>query len=282
MTPFNLFGKKPRPRLGLALGGGGARGLAHIVFLQVLDELGIRPSVIAGTSMGALIGALYAFGHNGVGIERIFSELNLVSLIIYADVALGATHGLLRGEKIIQTLDRLVKHQRFADLRIPLKVVATDFWSREEVVITQGSVAEAVRASISIPGIFEPVVTAQRVLIDGGMVDSVPYERIRADCDVLVAINVLGDPSPVPQPLKKPNIYEAILTSFQIMEAANVETKLGRSRPDLLVSPKLHGVNILDFHKLGSILESVTADAAQFKQDLLAIPRLVRQDPPSA
>ncbi len=275
MTPFPWFTKTRRPRLGLALGGGGARGLAHIALLQVLDELGVRPDVISGTSMGALIGALYAFGHNGVGIERIFTELNLLSLVAYVDLAPGSVHGLLRGEKIIRTLRKSIKGQQFADLRIPLKVVATDFWSWEKVVFTQGDVSDAVRASISIPGIFEPAVREDRVLIDGGMVDSVPYELIRQDCDLLVAVNVLGEPSAPDTPQKRPNIYESILASFQIMEAANLENKLSRSRPDLLISPSLRGISIMDFHKLGSILESVAADAARFREQLLAVPGLV-------
>lgn len=275
MTWFPWFHKPRRPRLGLALGGGGARGLAHIAFLQVLDELGVRPDVISGTSIGALIGALYAFGHNGVGIERIFTELNLLSLITLTDLAPGSVYGLMRGEKIIQTLRRLIKNRRFEDLRIPLKVVATDFWSWEKVVFTQGDVSEAVRASISIPGILEPALCGDRVLIDGGMVDSLPYELIRPECDLLVAVNVLGEPSAPDKPQKRPNIYESILASFQIMEAANLGTKLSRSRPDLLISPALRGIGIMDFYKLKSILESVAEAAARFREQLLAVPGLI-------
>jgi NTE family protein len=275
MNPFGWLADRPAPRLGLALGGGGAKGIAHIEMLKVLDDLGVKPAVISGTSMGALIGSLYAFGHNGLGIERIFTELNLVDLISYVDVALGAKYGLIRGDNIIKTLDKVIKHTRFEDLRIPLKVVATDFWSREEVVFSQGNVADAVRASISIPGIFEPVVRDNRVLTDGGAVNSLPYELIRNDCDLLVAVNVLGEISPEVAPATKPTLYEAILYTFQIMEAANLENKLGRSRPDILVQPKLHDIGILDFHKVGQILSSVAEDAAGFREALRKVPGLV-------
>ncbi len=264
----DLFGGKKPLRLGLALGGGGAKGVAHIAFLKVLDDLGVRPSVISGTSMGALIGALYAAGHNGMGIERIFLDLNLADFIALADVQLGGKYGLIKGEKIIKLLAKLAQKEKFEQLNIPLKVVATDFWSREEIVFSRGSLTEAVRASISIPGIFEPVIAGNRVLIDGGAVNSLPYEILRNDCDVLAAVNVLGELKPASGQAAKPTLPEAILYTFQIMENANLESKLKRSRPDLLASPRLLNIQMMDFHKIKEILAGVREDAAQFRRDL--------------
>lgn len=268
MNLRELFGGKKPARLGLALGGGGAKGIAHIAFLKVLDDLGLRPAVISGTSMGALIGALYAAGHNGIGIERIFLDLNLGDFITLADVTLGAKYGLIKGEKIIKTLGKLAQKQAFEELKIPLKIVATDFWSREEIVFSRGNLMEAVRASISIPGIFEPVVAGGRVLIDGGAVNSLPYELLRAECDLLIAINVLGELKPPSGQAVKPTLPEAILYTYQIMEKANLESKLSRSRPDILVSPRLLNIQLMDFHKVREILASVTEDAARFRQEL--------------
>ncbi|MEW6516031.1 MAG: patatin-like phospholipase family protein [candidate division FCPU426 bacterium] len=259
---------KPNPRIGLALGGGGAKGIAHIAFLKILDELGLRPGIIAGTSMGALIGALYAFGHSGKEIERIFTDLKLVDFINLTDLTLGAKYGLIRGDKIIKTLEKLVQKKSFEDLKIPLKVIATDFWSREEVILDHGSLTEAVRASISIPGIFEAVVTGGRVLIDGGVVNSLPYEILRGDCDLLIAINVLGEIAPGTGRVAKPTLPEAILNTFQIMEIAGLARKLERSRPDIYLSPKLLNIQILDFHKVRPILASVTDDAARFREQM--------------
>jgi NTE family protein len=277
--PFSLFSKKPL-RLGLALGGGGARGIAHIAFLKVLDELGLRPAVISGTSMGALIGALYASGHSGLALESLIKNLKLVDLVSLADFTwLGAAKGLIKGERVVKLLAKLTQGKRFEDLALPLKVVAADFWNRREVVFDRGSVMEAVRASISLPGIFEPVVRDQQVLVDGGIVNSLPYELIRRDCDVLAAINVVGEIAPVNRQEPKPNIFEALLWTFNIMEATHIDFKLGQSRPDLYFKPKLPNIGILDFHRIDNILDSVAEDAAEFKSRLQTLFRLTAPRP---
>lgn len=266
-NPFMALFKKNAVRLGLTLGGGGARGLAHIAFLKVMDELGIRPTVISGTSIGAVMGALYASGRSGLEIEHIFKELNLLEIVSLVDIDwLHTREGLIRGDKIIRTLAKLTRNKAFEELDIPLKVVATDFWKQEEVIFDRGNLSEAVRASISLPGIFGPVVADRQVLIDGGIVNSLPYEIIRPDCDVLVAVAVTGEIAPPePQASPKPNIFEALMISFQTMEEANVEAKLRRSRPDYFIKPKLQGIDILDFKNMDRILASAAPDAAAFK-----------------
>jgi NTE family protein len=178
---------------------------------------------------------------------------------------LHAGDGLVRGDKIIQTLNKLTKNKRLEDLDIPLRVVATDFWKRAEVVISQGDVGEAVRASISIPGIFEPVLRDARVMIDGGIINSLPYEVIRQECDVLVAVDVTGDSVPGENQSAKPKILESIFIAFQMMEAAQVKSKLLQSRPDIYIHPALSNIDILDFRQMDGILESVKPEAEQFR-----------------
>lgn len=267
---FGLLSAKKEIRLGLALGGGGARGLAHIAFLKALDEAGVRPAVISGSSLGALIGALYASGRSGREIERIFREQNLLSVVSLADVSLWhASSGLLRGEKIFQLLSQLTGRRHFHQLDIPLRVMATDFWSQSEVVLKEGEVAEAVRASISLPGIFEPVLRDHRVLIDGGIANSLPYEVIRPECDVLAAVNVVGERVRTSGPLEKPRIFEAIFAAFQMVEGANIEYKLKQSKPDIYVKPRLQNIQILDFHRLPEILDAVKPEVKEFRRMLV-------------
>ncbi|NTV52578.1 MAG: patatin-like phospholipase family protein [Candidatus Firestonebacteria bacterium] len=269
MGLLDFLGVGKPARLGLTLGGGGARGFAHIAFLKVLDELEIRPAVISGTSMGALMGALYATGHSGLAIERIFKAMHLLDIVSLVDLSWGRTAGgLIHGEKVMRTLAKLTQNRRIEELPIPLKIVATDFWKQSEVVFTQGSVADAVRASISLPGVFEPVVLENQVLVDGSILNSLPYELIRDECDLLVAINVIGERILDNTGRTKPTIFEVMLGSFQIMEAAHLETKLACAQPDYYIKPSLSNVELLDFKNMDHILASVKPEADLFRSYL--------------
>lgn len=271
MSLQSLFFKKKKknPRVGLCLGGGGARGFAHIAFLKVFDDLGLRPAVISGASMGALMGALYASGLSGREIERTFKDLNLMDMITLMDMAWHNRHGLIKGGKITKTIFDLTRHKNFEELDIPLKVVATDFWDRKEVIFEHGSVAEAIRASISLPTIFEPVVVNGAILVDGGLVNSLPYEMLRSSCDLTIAINVLGEKRPKQDKTEKPKFFEALLSTYELFESAVIEQKLHQSRPDIYIKPSLENIDLLDFHMVDEIIASVNEDAQQFKEQLI-------------
>ncbi len=183
-----------KTKIGYALGGGGARGLAHIGVMKVLEEHGIRPSVIAGTSMGALIGALYASGLRAGDIERAL-RLDVRRLALLTDIRPTAG-GLVRGKQVMETLRSFLGDLTFEDLKIPYACVATDILNGEEVVLRSGPVVAAVRASISIPGIFTPVNVRGRYLVDGGLVNVVPVSTCRdMGADYVVGVNVMPDPS---------------------------------------------------------------------------------------
>lgn len=181
-------------RIGYALGGGGARGLAHIGVLKVLEEHGLRPGIIAGTSMGSVIGALYASGLGAGDIERAL-RLNVGRLARLTDVRPSAS-GLVQGKHIAEWLKSLVGDLTFPDLKIPFACVATDILNGQEVVLRSGPVITAVRASISIPGIFTPVSVRGRYLVDGGLVNVVPVSTCReVGAEYVVAVNVMPDPA---------------------------------------------------------------------------------------
>jgi NTE family protein len=241
-----------RRKLGLALGGGGARGLAHIGVLKVLDREKIAVDVIAGTSMGGIVGALYAAGFSGERIEAEMlrlsrSRLELVKLI---DLRLGAA-GLLGGNRITEMLTALLGADlTFADLRIPFAVTGVDIVSGREVDLSEGNVVDAVRATMSVPGVFPPVEIGPYRLMDGGVLNNVPVDvALKLGADAVIAVDVLpsfrlnqpGQP-PVVEPIQGPglplqfsNLWHVVL----VMMSALTEYRLKEAPPDLLIRPNV-------------------------------------------
>jgi len=261
-----LFKKKKK--IGLALGSGGAKGLAHIAFLKVLDELEIKPSIISGSSIGAMIGALYACGYSGKEIEKIYSDFDMNKIRKLLDVSFRRKHGIMKGDKISLWLKDLIRCVDFKDLNIPLKIVAADYWSHEEVIFTKGDIIDAVRSSISIPGIFEPTVINDRVLVDGGVLNPVPFDIIKDDCNLLIAIDVLDTKKIKNIHPDRPNLFECIYSTFEMMQNSIENNKLRSVVPDLHVKLSLRNISILDFHKKDEIFSQVSDDVIRFKKEL--------------
>jgi predicted acylesterase/phospholipase RssA len=194
--------KKER-RVGYALGGGAARGLFHIGVLGVLEEYDIYPDVIAGTSMGAIIGALYASGLSASELKKIAIDLDWKQIIRLTDIAL-PLNGLVQGKRITSLLKSILKDKDFSQLKKQFACVATDLTTGEQVVFDQGSLIDAVRASISIPLIFKPVKVNGRYLVDGGLVNVVPVSVCRdMGASFTIGVNV------IPGPGEKVSIQEA-------------------------------------------------------------------------
>ncbi|NPV03005.1 MAG: patatin-like phospholipase family protein [Brevinematales bacterium] len=254
-------------RIGIALGGGGAKGFCHIEFLRAIEELGYQPSVISGTSIGAVIGGMYASGLSPDDIQRVINDLKLFEIGKMVDLSIFSLSGLIKGKSLEQFFLKTLPVNDFSQTRIPLKIVATDFWKREEVVMERGPLITAMRASMSLPGIFEPVVADGRVLVDGGCVNPVPYDIIRAECDILIAVDVSGTKVPS-VPDTPPNMLEGIFTTFQIMQASIVESMMEKHKPDLYVKPELKNVRMLEFYKYDEIKNGVEGDIRQFKEDV--------------
>jgi len=236
-------------RIGLALGGGGAKGLAHIPVLEVLDELGLRPSVIAGTSIGAVIGAFYASGVPARQIRDEFHQLifpedegdaggfelprGIRQLLDLIDIDV-KSGGLLRGEKF---LDRLY---------------------------------EDVRASMSLPVLFSPVVHGTAVLMDGGAVNPVPYDLLFEDCDFTIAVDVAGQRTPDPKD-QIPSLTEAIFNTFQIMSKAIVDQKLRVRPPDVYLRPEIVDVQVLDFDRAEEIYAGAAGACEELRKRLASV-----------
>lgn len=253
-------------RIGLALGGGGAKGLAHILMLEVLDELNIRPYQIAGTSIGAVMGALYASGMTGQGIRHLIERLTVargeswLSALFEKDIGrwwgmielqLGRG-GLLDTGPFAAFLQETLGVSRFKDLQIPLKVVAADFWSRKQVVFEKGQLLPAIQASIAIPGLFSPVHIKGQVLVDGGLVNPVPYDLLFDDCDVVIAIDVLGNRTPATVD-NGPGYFETTFNTYQIMQASIIQEKIRNRPPHIYIHPDLENIRVLDFNRVNEI-----------------------------
>jgi NTE family protein len=182
-------------KIGYALGGGAARGISHIGVLKVLDEYKISPDLIAGTSMGAVIGALYASGIKAIDIEQIVLHIGWKRLMLPTNIRL-PLGGFTRGNRIISLLKAILGDLTFSRLKCDFVCVTTDIITGEQVVLRDGSLIDAVRASMSIPGIFAPVMIDERYLVDGGLVNQVPVSVCRVmGAKYIVGVNVLPEPS---------------------------------------------------------------------------------------
>lgn len=189
-------------KIGLALGSGSARGWAHIGVIKALKDIGIEPHVISGCSIGALVGGAYASGHFN-DLEKWVSSLAWKEIVGFLDMSV-MRGGVIRGEKLLSFARQYMQEQPIEALNIPFAAVATDLESGREVWLREGSLLEAVRASISLPGLFTPVERDGRWLVDGGLVDPVPVSLCRAlGADVVIAVNLNGDLLAKPEKRKR-------------------------------------------------------------------------------
>ena len=294
------------PKIGLALGSGSARGWAHIGVLKALGDAGIQPDVVCGASIGALVGAAYAAGE----LERFSAwaqKLGLRDVIGFMDFNL--TGGMLKGEKLINFWRRNFVDFDIQDSSIPFAAVATDLHSGAEVWLREGSMADAVRASIALPGLFTPVVREGRMLVDGGLVNPVPCTLACAmGADIVIAVDLNADlmqrhMSPIsagthadvaqaapPQALTEsapnrrwmqrfqrglrrspaarsvasmptPSLMDVVMTSVNIMQMRITRSRLAGDPPELVISPRLAHLGVLDFLRAKEAIDEGYASA---------------------
>ncbi|MDX2202834.1 MAG: patatin-like phospholipase family protein [Hyphomicrobiaceae bacterium] len=271
------------PSIGLALGGGGARGLAHILMLEVFDELGLRPSIIAGTSIGALYGAAYAAGLPAREIRELTEKalgrrLDLVRLLIGARAEpilkllriLPVRRALLNPEQVLAAMLPSSIPLELDALGIPLQILATDFYEQEQVVLTQGPLRSAVAASIALPALFSPVIREGRVLMDGGLVNPLPFDILRGQAELIVAIDVSGASTGPGQHLQ-PTPFNAIISSSQILQRSIVREKLKAQQPDVYIDVDVGEYSVLDFHRYERILASAVPAQEKLRRQLKRI-----------
>ena len=235
-----------KTKIGLALGSGAARGLAHIGVLEVLEKEGIPIDMIAGASAGAAVGALYAQGKDAGQIKKLALDIGWKKLAPLIDLSLPKT-GFIRGKKIEDLLRLFIGGDiKFSDLEIPLACVTTDIDTGEEVIIDHGSVSEAVRASISIPAIFTLVKRGKRYLVDGGLANPVPVSVVKQmGADFIIAVNVIPDVTARAHRVNKeraeesrePNIFHIIMQSLYIGTYSLARSSLEGA--DIVIEPQV-------------------------------------------
>jgi NTE family protein len=266
----------------LALGGGGARGLAHVVVLEALDELGIKPQTIAGSSIGAVIGAAYAAGMAGREIRRYVIALahnraEILRRLITARAG-GFKHLFAAGLGGAPLVDAELFCAKFlpdsvpddfSGLRMPLIVIASDLYRRKEAVFSQGLLKPALAASIALPGLIRPVVVDGRILVDGGATNPLPFDHLRGRADVVVAVDIAGLPTEDRHDL--PNAWECLATTVLVMGNAIISEKLKHGAPDLLIKPNVGLFRTLDFFQASAILRAAEPVKAEIKERLAAL-----------
>jgi len=266
------------PKIGIALGGGAARGLIHIPFIEAMDELGIIPARIAGTSIGALLGAGWASGLSGKEIreysyEYLGSKRSMVARIWKTRIKNPSsvfrktmTMQLDACEVINSFIPKEVPSQ-FNELKIPLFTVATDFKTWQQVVFRDGELIPAIAASIAIPSVFKPVEFGGRLLIDGSVSNPLPLDVAGRNMDILVGVDVNGSPSGHKDE-DEPSLIEVGLGSAQILMHGLISNKLVEFPPDVYTRPQLEPFRSLEFWRVKEIVETGEKDKEFFKRQL--------------
>jgi len=259
-------------KLGLALGGGGAKGIAHIAFLEKLDEMGITPAVVSGTSMGAIVAAVYCAGQKAGDMMAALEKLDEKAsrrkkggLLLRLSTATPA----YRGEFMKRFIDSLLPVKTFEELKIPLKIVAVDFYTLEEKVFTSGSLLDAVMASGALPPGVYPYAIGDQYYIDGGAVNVVPATVIKDDCDVLAAIDVSAIRLPKPDAkLTVKNAKKAMRTAGA---KALLEYKMQEAGTDLFYKVLFDNIGTLDFFKFREAYATGQKYVKSFGDDIIKI-----------
>lgn len=261
---------------GIAFGGGGARGLAHIHIIEALDELGIRPAVIAGSSIGAIMGAGMAAGMSGRDIHdharailgtrtQVASRMWQARPASLAEAVHGGLHiSQFSVERILQAFLPQQVPATFAELHIPLKVTATDYFGHKLAVFGEGDLHSALAASAAIPAVFRPVVRGGRTLIDGGIYNPVPFDLIAHDADIVIAVDVVGGPCPGER--KRPTSVDLMFGATQLMMQSIIANKLTQCRPDILVRPPVSRFRVLDFLKIDALMAETISVKDELKR----------------
>ncbi|WP_349410392.1 patatin-like phospholipase family protein [Pseudalkalibacillus sp. SCS-8] len=235
-----------KPKIGLALGSGGARGFAHIGVLKALHEAGIPIDMIAGSSMGALVGSFYCAGHEPktmIKMARMFRRR------YYMDYTVPKM-GFVSGNKVKQLIHAFTQGKRIEELNIPFSVITTDLLSAEKVVITEGPISDAVRASIAVPGIFVPQRMGDRLLVDGGVIDRVPVSVIKEmGADIIIAVDI----SHIKENPEINTIFDVIMQSIDIMQRELV--KAHEITTDVLIRPLVENFSSSAFKDIDEIIE---------------------------
>ena len=263
------------PSFSIAFGGGGARGLAHIHVIEALDELGIKPVAIAGSSIGALMGAGVASGMSGREIHdyarsilgtraQVASRMWRARPGTFAEAMEGGLRlGQFNVERILKAFLPEIVPTRFEELKIPLKVTATDYFGHKLAVFDSGDLHSALAASAAIPAVFRPVVRDGRMLIDGGIYNPVPFDLVEGVADITIAVDVVGGPE---EGSRKPTSIDLMFGATQLLMQSIIANKLTQCRPDILIRPPVSRFRVLDFMKIDAVMAETVAVKDEVKR----------------
>lgn len=246
-----------KKRAALVLGGGGARGVAHIGAIEELESQGFEISAVAGTSMGALVGGVYASGHLDPFREWMCA-LDKYKVFGLVDFAL-STEGLVKGDRVMEAMKALVPDVEIERMPVPFAAVAADLLTGDEVVLDAGGLYDAIRASISIPSVFKPIHRDGRVLIDGGTVNPLPVNRVRREeGDLLVAVDVSAPfgADPAQRVNASLNYYKVLIASSQIMQQRIAQLMCRLHTPDVLVELPADSYGMFEFYRSEELVEA--------------------------
>ncbi|MBP1842296.1 NTE family protein [Rhizobium petrolearium] len=248
----------------IAFGGGGARGISHIQIIEALDELGIRPVAISGSSIGAIMGAGMASGMKGCEIRNfaletignrgvLLNKLWSLGPATMRDKLGGFRFGHFNLELILDAFLPPDVPKDFADLHIPMKISATDYYGQAEVVLEEGELRTAIAASAAIPGLFMPVRVNGRIMVDGGVFNPVPYEHLMELADVVIGVDVVG--APEGDGTHAPSRIDSLFGASQLTMQATIALKLKLNPPQIFLRPSVNRFRVLDFLRAREILE---------------------------
>lgn len=294
-----------KPKIGLALGGGSARGWAHIGVIHALTEAGIVPDMVCGTSIGALVGAAYVNGDLD-RLEQWAESLTLQTVVRFLDFSLGG--GLIKGEKLIEFFRSRFVDMPISELPLPFAAVATDLQTGREIWLQEGMVSDAVRTSIALPGLLTPVEHEGRWLVDGGLVNPVPVSLCRAmGADLVIAVDLNSDivgkhlrkarASKAATPANpegagetmlariqsgmatlgiasskatnnRPSMLEVLASSINIMQQRITRSRLAGEPADVLITPRLAELGLMEFHRASNAIEAGSHAAKQALQQI--------------
>lgn len=308
-------------KIGIALGGGAARGWAHIGVLKVLLEAGIKPDIVAGTSIGAVVGGCFAADRLD-DLEQFARELTRRRVFGYLDLNLSGS-GLINGQKLCDRLDRSLGDCRIEDLQRPFTAVATEIGTGHEIWLSRGRLVDAVRASYALPGIFKPVAINNRWLFDGALVNPIPVSVCRAlGARYVIAVNLNADvcgrgtvvphshqqePDEAPLPEDEaggnggarklllrqmfgrgeaaPGISTVMFDAFNIVQDRISRSRLAGDPPDVIVSPRLAGIGPFDFHRADDLIQrgmsAAERDIDDIVREVRARQRMEERRPPA-
>lgn len=279
---------RKKQKIGLILGSGSARGWSHIGVIQALEAAGIKPDIICGTSIGALVGAAYACGEIEKFREWVLT-LNISNVLSFMDVRLNG--GVLKGEKLMNFFKRHFMDKNIEELNLPFGSVTTSLTTGNEIWMREGSTINAVRASIALPGLFTPVIQEQDILVDGGLVNPVPVSLARAmGADFLIAVDLNSDligrhfynppepasafagstdwirkiqlnfgiPTTPPEEaslVKTPSLLDIIASSLNIMQTQITRSRMAGEPPHIIIAPQLAHLGLMDFHRAAEAID---------------------------